>query len=82
MDKLLQYLNGLPKEERTRFAEACETSEGYLRKACSKGQELGPDLCINIERESNRAVMCEDLRPTGVDWLYIRASKSKRAARA
>lgn len=71
MNKLLGYLNGLPKADRQAFAARCDTSEGYLRKAISKGQRLGESLCIAIERESGRAVCCEDIR-ADVDWAYLR----------
>lgn len=74
MQKLLIYLNGLKKDERTAFAARCETTEGYLRKAISKGQSLGAELCISVERESNRQVTCEDLR-SDVDWAYLRQSE-------
>lgn len=73
MKKLLEYLNSLSKEDRSRFVAACNTSEGYLRKAVSAGQRLGADLCILIERESAAAVTCEELR-SDVDWAFIRAS--------
>lgn len=73
MQTLLNYLNGLSKADRASFVERCGTSEGYLRKAISKGQQLGEKLCIAIERESKRAVTCEELRPD-VDWAYLRDS--------
>ncbi|HXA48563.1 MAG TPA: YdaS family helix-turn-helix protein [Burkholderiaceae bacterium] len=73
MEKLLNYLNRLPKERRLQFASACGTSEGYLRKAISMRQPLGSNLCIKIDRESAGDVSCEDLRPD-VDWAYLRAS--------
>ncbi|MEW5680422.1 transcriptional regulator [Comamonas kerstersii] len=73
MQTLLNYLNGLGKADRASFVERCGTSEGYLRKAISKGQQLGEKLCIAIERESKRAVTCEELRPD-VDWAYLRDS--------
>ncbi|PUA17296.1 YdaS family helix-turn-helix protein [Glaciimonas sp. PCH181] len=76
MDKLLKYLNGLSKGDRTQFVRACGTSEGYLRKAISISQQIGLDLCINLERESNRAIVCEDLRPD-VDWEYLRSTAVK-----
>lgn len=79
MDKLLNYLNGLPKEERALFVDACGTSEGYLRKAISIDQRLGADLCIAIDRESGGAVPCESLRPD-VDWAYLRAKAQLEAA--
>lgn len=71
MDKLIQFLNGLPPPEQAAFAARCGTTVGYLRKAVSKRQKLGDGLCINIERESGRKVMCEDLRGD-VDWAYLR----------
>lgn len=73
MNKLLAYLNNLPKAERHAYVTRCETSEGYLRKAISKGQRLGESLCINLDRESSGAVRCEDLRPD-VDWSYLRTA--------
>lgn len=73
MQTLLDYLNRLGKPDRASFVERCGTSEGYLRKAISKGQQLGEKLCIAIDRESSRAVTCEELRPD-VDWGYLRGS--------
>lgn len=61
------------------FVTACGTTEGYLRKAISLRQQLGTGLCIELERESGGAVLCEELCPTGVDWAYIRASQPRRA---
>ena len=71
MEKLLAYLNNLPKAARSDYVSRCHTSEGYLRKAISKGQRLGEGLCISLDRESAGAVRCEDLRPD-VDWAYLR----------
>lgn len=81
MKALLDYLNGLTLEQQTAFAKRCETSVGYLRKAASRGQQLGGDLCINIERESARAVVCEQLRPD-VDWAYLRRTGATPATPA
>ena len=81
MEKLLSYLNSLTKAERLELVTRCETSEGYLRKAISKGQRLGERLCINLDRESGRAVRCEDLR-TDVDWAYLRAAVPAATAQA
>jgi len=71
MNELLKFLNSLPKDEQINFAERCDTSVGYLRKAVSAKQQIGGILCINIERESKGAVRCEDLRPDA-DWAFIR----------
>ena len=81
MEKLLSYLNSLTKAERLELVTRCETSEGYLRKAISKGQRLGERLCINLDRESGRAVRCEDMRPD-VDWAYLRAAVPAATAQA
>lgn len=73
MKTLLDYLNSLPKAARASLCKACGTTEGYLRKAVSKGQNLGGDLCIALERESSGTVRCEDLRPD-MDWAFIRST--------
>ena len=73
MDKLLAYLNGLPPEDQKAFAARCNTTVGYLRKACSVGQQLGDMLCLRIGIESAGAIQPEDLAP-GVDWHYLRAA--------
>ena len=73
MDKLRIYLNSLSPEHREAFATACKTTVGYLRKAISVGQQLGEGLCIAIERESGRAITCEDLSPD-TDWAYLRGT--------
>lgn len=75
MEKLRTYLNCLSKERRTQYVVACGTTENYLRKAISVGQQLGADLCIALDRESGGAVPCESLRPD-VDWAYIRSSNA------
>ena len=73
MDKLLAYLNGLPPDEQKAFAARCNTTVGYLRKACSVGQQLGDMLCLRIGVESAGAIKPEDLAP-GVDWQYLRGA--------
>jgi DNA-binding transcriptional regulator YdaS (Cro superfamily) len=71
MDKLLAYLNSLDVEARAAFAERCQTSVGYLRKAGSIGQRLSEGLCLRLSAESGGALAPEDLRPD-VDWPYMR----------
>lgn len=73
MDKLLAYLNGLPPDDQKAFAARCNTTVGYLRKACSVGQQLGDMLCLRIGIESAGAIQPEELAP-GVDWPYLRAA--------
>lgn len=67
MKKLLAYLNALPKAMRAQFCTACGTTEGYLRKAISKGQLLSVPRCVDVERESGGAITRKDLRP--LDWI-------------
>lgn len=69
MEELRCYLNGLSLEEQRCFASTCGTSIGYLRKAVSRGHELGPALCVLIEKASNGAVSRKHLHPN--DWISI-----------
>ena len=69
MEKLLAYINGLKSDERSAFFNSVGTSEGSLRKECSKGQKLGPRLCVSIERASCGEVTRRDLIPG--DWHNI-----------
>ncbi len=80
MDKLLAYLQTLTPEAREAFAARCGTTYGYLRKQISAKLDLGLKFCIAIERESEGAVRCEDLRPDGADWAYIRGTDSTTTA--
>lgn len=73
MKRLLDYLNDLPVPEQQAFAQRCGTSVGYLRKAVSAGARLDGRTCILIERESDRKVRCEDLRPD-IEWSYLRGT--------
>lgn len=57
--------------ERERFAARCHTSVGYLRKAVSTRQQLGVELCLHLDRESEGVLRCERLFP-GLDWEYLR----------
>lgn len=68
MDKLITYLNSLDKDSRAEFAAKCGTSEGYMRKARSANQKFRCELCVRIERNSNREVTRKDLRD---DWAEV-----------
>jgi DNA-binding transcriptional regulator YdaS (Cro superfamily) len=80
MKTLLEFLNGLPVPEQERFAERCGTSIGYLRQIAYGHRKCVAELAINIERESKRAVVCEELCPTA-DWAYVRAERRRKGAR-
>lgn len=75
MQKLIAYINALPMDERPSFESGAGTTIAYIRKACSAGQRLGETICIDIERHTNGAVRCEDIRPDLADrWAYLRGT--------
>ena len=76
MNKLREYLNSLPVDEQHKFARRVGTSVGYMRKAISTNQRLGVGLLVEIERATDGAVRCEDLRPD-VDWSVIRGTATQ-----
>lgn len=71
MDKLLAYLNTLAPGDREDYSKRCDTTVGYLRKACSVKQQLSEGLCMRLAGESQGAFRPEDLRPD-LDWDYLR----------
>lgn len=77
--KLKKYLQKLSASERNDFSARCETTFGHLRNVAYGYKPCGESLCINIERESNGSVKCEELRPD-VDWGYLRGTNSEEAA--
>lgn len=87
-----QYLQGNKKlvdcitesfnseNDRVIFCKSIGTTWGYLKKTRYSGQPLNESVCINVERELNQNVVCEDLRPD-VDWAFIRGTQSEQGAR-
>ena len=69
MKKLLDYLNGLAKENRQKFSKAVGTTENYLRRAISGGVTFPAETCVAIERATGGQVTRKDLRPN--DWQDI-----------
>jgi DNA-binding transcriptional regulator YdaS (Cro superfamily) len=80
MKTLLDFLNGLPVAEQRAFAKRCGTSIGYLRQIAYEHRKCPAELAINIERESVRIVICEELCPTA-DWAYVRAERRRKRER-
>lgn len=70
---LIEYLNAIPLTERDDFATRCGTSFGYLRQVGYGNRACTETLAINLERESGRTLVCEQLCPTA-DWAYIRST--------
>lgn len=73
--KLIDYLNAIPVEARDSFAARCGTSFDYLRQVGYGNRTCTEKLAINLERETNRILVCEELCP-GADWAFIRANPS------
>lgn len=73
--KLIDYLNAIPVEARDSFASRCGTSFNYLRQVGYGNRPCPEKLAINLERESNRILLCEELCPE-VDWAFIRSTAS------
>jgi len=63
MDSLRNYLNKMTQEEQKNFAARCKTTIGYLRKAIYKRQELGVEISVSIEINSDGEVTRESLHP-------------------
>lgn len=81
MEALRTYLNSLSPDKQESFADKCDTSISYLRKAISVRHKMGERLVIAIEKASSGQVRCEDLRPD-VDWSFLRGTSSRKPARA
>jgi len=75
MDLFKTYFMGMSVADRDDFAKRCGTSRAHLTNiAYDDKRTCGEDLAINIDRETNGAVTCEELRPD-VDWAYLRGTK-------
>jgi DNA-binding transcriptional regulator YdaS (Cro superfamily) len=76
---LHEYIKSLDKDALENFASRCETSAGQLKQVAYGYRRPGAALAICIERESERAVSCEELRPD-IDWAYLRSSDPTKTA--
>lgn len=75
--ELKEFLKGKTSAQQEAFAQACGTTVGQIKQvAYNKARRAGESLAINIERETDGCVRCEDLRPD-VDWAYIRSTAGK-----
>jgi len=79
--ELKTYLETMSLEQREAFAGRCNTTAGHLRNISYGYKPCGESLAINIERESDAAVRCEELRKD-VDWQYLRGTSRKRGREA
>lgn len=67
-------------ESQTRLAKAIGVVPQVVNNWLTRGR-IPAEHCPAIERATNGAVRCEDLRPD-VDWAYLRATdcQAKKAA--
>jgi hypothetical protein len=63
METLRTYLNSLPVDEQAAYAESCDTTIGYLRKALSTKAQMDGALCRKLDENSNGKVPRSALRP-------------------
>lgn len=68
--KLLDYLNSLRPADQADFAARCDTSVAYLRQVAYGNRRCGEGLAISIDRESDRQVRMQALRPD-MDWDHL-----------
>jgi len=72
---LLEHIRSLEPAQLDSLAERSGTSVGNLKQIAYGYRLAGPGLAINLDRESGRAVTCEELRPD-IDWAYLRNSST------
>lgn len=72
IESLKRYVSELGSEtEREEFAERCGTTFGHLRQIYYGNRTCDAGLAIEIEKNTNQAVMCEELR-SDIDFAYLR----------
>lgn len=72
---LIELIRSLEPTQLEALAGRSGTSVGNLKQIAYGYRLAGPGLAINLDRESGRAVTCEELRPD-VDWAYLRNSST------
>lgn len=72
---LREYLKSISSEQAETLAKTCGTTLGYLRQVAYGNRRVRESLAIKLEKETGRAVQCEDLRPD-VDWSVIRNTQA------
>ncbi len=68
---LKKYFKTLSKDQKEDFAQRCETTVDYLKLIIFGVRSCTAKLAIDIDRESNGAVKCEELCPDA-DFKYLR----------
>ena len=74
---LKAYLQSISTEARGEFALRCSTTPGHMTNVAYGYRACGPELAVNIERESAGAVTRRELRD---DWPKIWPELERRKA--
>lgn len=69
------YIKVLDKAGLDDLAMRCDTTAGQLKQVAYGHRRASGGLAVSIERETQGAVTCEQLRPD-IDWAYLRGSKA------
>ncbi|NYT81424.1 helix-turn-helix domain-containing protein [Alcaligenaceae bacterium] len=69
MEKLKNFIFGMPSEQREDFAARCGTSFAHMRNVAYGYRRASEKLSVRIERESEGAVTRKDLYPS--EWPEI-----------
>jgi DNA-binding transcriptional regulator YdaS (Cro superfamily) len=76
---LKDYLDGLPRGGQSAMAKMLGIAPAYLYQMANGMRPISAERCPQIERLTDGAVRCEDLRPD-VDWAVLRGHKTDEAA--
>ena len=78
---LKPYLLTLSVEQREDLAKRCDTSSAHLRNVAYGSKTCGEDLAMKLDRETQGAVTCEELRPDLAEqFAYLRSTGAAKAA--
>ncbi|KXG81723.1 transcriptional regulator [Pseudomonas mosselii] len=67
------YIKALDRTALDDLARRCQTTAGQLKQIAYGNRRANAGLAINLERETEGQVACEELRPD-IDWAYLRQS--------
>lgn len=67
----------MPIHARRELAKKSGIGDDYLYQVLTGRKKASIPLCAVLERETNHAITCEDLRPD-VDWGVLRGTATKK----
>lgn len=78
---LLEFIRPMSKDELDEFSKRCETTAGQIKQVAYGNRRASAGLSIAIDRETNGAITCDELRPD-IDWAYLRDKKPTKTEAA